>query len=398
MKTQHPWSAAGTQACRVRRGPWIADAGATVPSRFARELLAQLFLDSATQAALLERCDLSLQVLESDARIAPAQYRTLVRQACWVGSDEAYGYFARPVPPGSFERLLRLLVHQPDVGSDLHEAAGFYALFSDAEPWSVESCGSVARLRLNLAEPRQAESAMWVLMLLLALWHTAGWLSCQTISVLRVVLPQALVEHASQARFLFGTKADFAEAALLELPLASLSTPLGRAPEQVQPFARQLPSALLAPGLPCGLEARLRSLLACAEPYAGLTASQAAEALGLSRQTLNRRLAEMGTRFSAIRDELRRDMACTLLTRGRPAIAEIAELLDYSEPSAFHRAFKQWTGMAPGAYRECKPRSGMECGDRGEPSARTPVSLNRRRAPLDDAVENTDIAIAAAVV
>ncbi|NUP11354.1 MAG: AraC family transcriptional regulator [Polyangiaceae bacterium] len=77
-----------------------------------------------------------------------------------------------------------------------------------------------------------------------------------------------------------------------------------------------------------------------------------AKALALSDRTLQRRLQEETTSFAELVDEVRADLAKMYL--GNPALAvfEIAFLLGYSEPSAFNRAFKRWTGMSPSAHRE----------------------------------------------
>ncbi len=48
---------------------------------------------------------------------------------------------------------------------------------------------------------------------------------------------------------------------------------------------------------------------------------------------------------------MRRAMAIELLREGCLSIAEIAEQTGFQEPSAFHRAFKKWTGHSPGSYR-----------------------------------------------
>jgi AraC-like DNA-binding protein len=46
-------------------------------------------------------------------------------------------------------------------------------------------------------------------------------------------------------------------------------------------------------------------------------------------------------------DARRRDLALRYLADPKIAIAEVAYLLGYSEPSPFHRAFKRWTGVTP---------------------------------------------------
>ena len=70
--------------------------------------------------------------------------------------------------------------------------------------------------------------------------------------------------------------------------------------------------------------------------------------LGISVRTLQRRLGEEGSSFSAVLDELRRDITRELLTQGNQPAADISFLLGYSEPSAFHRACRRWLEDAPG--------------------------------------------------
>jgi AraC-like DNA-binding protein len=66
---------------------------------------------------------------------------------------------------------------------------------------------------------------------------------------------------------------------------------------------------------------------------------------------LKRKLAALGTSYSAILDETRRQRALLLLEdRGLP-LAEIAGRLGYTELPNFTRAFRKWTGTTPAAYR-----------------------------------------------
>ena len=73
--------------------------------------------------------------------------------------------------------------------------------------------------------------------------------------------------------------------------------------------------------------------------------------LGMSPRTLQRRLRAEGTTFSAVLTQLRHDLALPLLGDGRLAVAEVAFLLGYEDPSAFHRAFRRWSGRSPRAFR-----------------------------------------------
>ena len=83
-----------------------------------------------------------------------------------------------------------------------------------------------------------------------------------------------------------------------------------------------------------------------------------ANKLHMSERTLHRRLKEEDTSFADLRDKMRCEMAQSMLCNQSMAISDIAFLLGFSQPSAFHRAFKRWTGSAPHAYRERSSFSG----------------------------------------
>jgi len=72
-----------------------------------------------------------------------------------------------------------------------------------------------------------------------------------------------------------------------------------------------------------------------------------ARAMGLSRQTLYRRLKAEGTSFDQVLDGLRRETALSYLESDRLSVNETAYLVGFSDRSAFSRAFKRWTGRSP---------------------------------------------------
>lgn len=78
---------------------------------------------------------------------------------------------------------------------------------------------------------------------------------------------------------------------------------------------------------------------------------RAAERLGMTPRSLQRRLSDQGTTFQRFLDELRCELARGYLGERRMSLAEVAFLLGFSEASAFHRAFKRWTGTTPREYR-----------------------------------------------
>lgn len=78
--------------------------------------------------------------------------------------------------------------------------------------------------------------------------------------------------------------------------------------------------------------------------------ADAAKALGLSRQTLYRRLKAEDLTYEALVDDLRRRMALHYLSGAKTSVNETAYLVGFSDPSSFSRAFKRWTGDSPRAF------------------------------------------------
>ena len=76
-----------------------------------------------------------------------------------------------------------------------------------------------------------------------------------------------------------------------------------------------------------------------------------ARRLGLSRQTLYRRLKAEDVTFEQLLDELRHRLALKLLRDQQMPVKQAAWRLCFSDPSAFSRAYKRWTGTAPSVAR-----------------------------------------------
>ncbi|MNW45273.1 HTH-type transcriptional regulator VirS [compost metagenome] len=81
------------------------------------------------------------------------------------------------------------------------------------------------------------------------------------------------------------------------------------------------------------------------------TLQQSAEAFAMSPRSLQLKLSEEGTTYQQLSASIRMEMAKAYLKHQEYSSSDIAYLLHYSEPSAFHNAFKKWTGFTPGQYR-----------------------------------------------
>jgi AraC-like DNA-binding protein len=81
-----------------------------------------------------------------------------------------------------------------------------------------------------------------------------------------------------------------------------------------------------------------------------------ARRLAMSARTLQRRLGDEGTTFDALLDATRKELAFSYLAGDSLASSEVAFALGFSDSTAFHRAFKRWTGTTPGAWRQSRRR------------------------------------------
>jgi AraC-like DNA-binding protein len=134
-------------------------------------------------------------------------------------------------------------------------------------------------------------------------------------------------------------------AELLDVPLVS-----------ADPVAVQLAQAQcereLAMLVDAGLPGRVRAALVADGGGGFRSVDEVARRVHMSTRTLKRKLAALGTSYSGILDETRRQRALLLLEdRGLP-LAEIAGRLGYTELPNFTRAFRKWTGTTPAAYRK----------------------------------------------
>jgi len=79
-----------------------------------------------------------------------------------------------------------------------------------------------------------------------------------------------------------------------------------------------------------------------------------AEHLNLTPRTLRRRLAENGTTYSEVFDNVRRDLAEKYLAAGEFTVEDIADLLGFADASNFRHSFRRWTGLVPSEYRQSR--------------------------------------------
>ena len=95
----------------------------------------------------------------------------------------------------------------------------------------------------------------------------------------------------------------------------------------------------------------VRELIIDKLPKGSAQFDEVARELNMSSKTLERRLADRGATFSKVLDDLRSGLAKQYLTETSVRLGQISYLVGYSEPAAFVRAFRRWTGTTPMQFR-----------------------------------------------
>lgn len=150
------------------------------------------------------------------------------------------------------------------------------------------------------------------------------------------------VEFGAQAsRFVFRPED-------LELPLAGADRVLLRL---LRSYGDQLLEGQARGRKNTGLAAQVEDAVSARLSGGSATLANVAADLGMSPRTLSRKLAQTGTSYFTILEELRKALAIRYLRESGLALAEIAFLLGYSGLNSFSDAFRRWTGQSPGQFR-----------------------------------------------
>lgn len=188
-----------------------------------------------------------------------------------------------------------------------------------------------------------------VLSLIVGLWQLGNALTGKTLEgVAECAFPAP--EYIAKVPFAAGLIKFDRPAHRLVFAAKLLATPLKTADPVATQLARAQCERELAAIVDAGFPGRVRAAIARRGEGVPSLAEVARE-LHVSTRTLKRKLADRGTTFSAILDDVRRQRALLLLDNRELSIGEIAGRLGYSEVPNFTRAFRKWTGTTPGAYR-----------------------------------------------
>lgn len=173
--------------------------------------------------------------------------------------------------------------------------------------------------------------------------------------LLTVEVPGPLAVDPERYRSLFGAPASpFAPAAMLRVPASLLDLELAGGDRAAQQLAlRYLDQQV--PADQQGVDDRARAVLQRSLDTGTSSLAGVAALLSVSPRTLQRELAALGTSFSAIRDEVRRETAARLLTTTEIPLYQIASALDLGDATTFSQYARRWWGITAREFRHGRP-------------------------------------------
>ena len=325
----------------------------TVSMAFVRAAVARLSAEA--RARVLRASGIPAELLGvPSARVPAASFSALWLAVARELDDEFFGLDRRRMKCGSFAMLCHAVLHGETLGGALRRILKGFAVLLDDVSAELEVEGRVASVRVeNRIE--DAEARRFADETLLVMVHgLMCWLVGRRIALGLAEFAHPRPAHAPEYTVMFSEHLRFdAERTRIHFDARQLAAPVVQDDTTLKTFLQTAPqSVFLKYKNEDSWSARLRRRLRAS---VGRTEwpllEDVARELHVAPTTLRRRLEAEGTSYRGIKDDLRRDAAVHYLCGSRLSVAEIAGLLGFQETSAFHRAFKKWSGVQPGEYR-----------------------------------------------
>lgn len=307
-------------------------------------------------ASAIERLP-GISLDDPDRRVVESTAEAAWRIATALTHDDAVGiHLAESLPRGALDLIEYAVRSSVSLAAGLERLARYGRVVSDRYAARIET--NDGRLLLivddvgtSILHPGRAEFALAIALKL------ARDVTGTSIVPLQVAFAHDRPADVTEHHRFFRAPLHFAAGAnTMLLTAEDAARPLREADAALSAIVRrrldkQLPDALTPASAPLPLSAQVRRMLVEGLGQTAINADSVAKALAMSRRTLTRRLREEDTSFRAILDDVRAELARALLQDRNLSVADVAFFLQYSEPAAFHRSFRRWTGQTPQHYR-----------------------------------------------
>jgi AraC-like DNA-binding protein len=303
---------------------------------------------------LLANVGLSSSLLQvPQARVSAKHYGALWRTIALALDDEFFGQDSRRMKAGSFAMLCHSVLSCKTLGQAIDRSLRFYALLLDDISGTSEHDTNEARIILHERVVGAGQRVFAHELLLLLLYGVSCWLVGRRIPILRTEFSYPEPAHSAEYRLMYCADLKFNRPnTLIAFEASYLDLPVVQNERSIKEFLRTAPESILVKykngsSLTAKIRRRLRQFLPGEVP----DFESLADELNMTAATMRRRLHEEGESYQSIKDQLRRDLAIGYLSHSSRSVMDIALELGFSERSAFHRAFRKWTGASPGEFR-----------------------------------------------
>ena len=325
----------------------------TIPIAFVHGMLSGVQGRGPLGDACLADAGIARELLaQPAARVTADQYVALFRLLIERLDDDALGLLARPFKRGSFALVARSAMGAATLEVALRRIAHTFRLLQDDVVLEFLREGPAAGLGLRFTNTSGVQPPFLHEMLLRVFWRLLAWLAGGHLQATRFDFAFERPAYAGSYGKVFPAPLNFGQRqSAFWFDVERLKEPVRRDEAALRAFLVDAQAHVVVPRRGDDeVSMRVRSHLQNTQPaWPDLGAT--AEALHLTTATLQRRLASEGTSFQALKDELRRDMAIVRLSTSAVSLGELAYDMGFADSAAFQRAFKGWTGSAPGTYR-----------------------------------------------
>ena len=304
---------------------------------------------------LLQAVELDPDLLKNpENRIPYAKYVALYEYAAKLTGDDCFGlHIAERAVPQMFDLLGYVGMASLTMGEALERMARYYEIWSDGAAYELTTGGSRVRLTYKIKDARvrecrhECEASFATPIMLCCKVAGVNWIPDEVGFHHRRPANTSEHERIFRVPVFFDQPVNelIFDRSYLDLPLT------GGDPGLVSVLDRHAELLLAELPKPERLTDKVRRLLGDNLKGGDLGLGVLTRRLGMTGRTLQRKLREEGTSYQDLVNEVRCEFSKQYLQKSGMAIGEIAYSLGFSETSAFHRAFKRWTGMTPKEYR-----------------------------------------------
>jgi len=304
--------------------------------------------------ALYKAIELDPVLKDPDQRIAFAHVVALYEKAAELTRDDAFGlHVGEAVDPKAFDVLGYAVINSPTLGAALDRMVRYNFIWTNGSGFSVQTRGALTCIVYEYLDAAITEHRHDAEMTLAAIAALGRTVADPRLSPARVTFQHAAPRDSREHARIFQCAVEFnAPQNQYFLDSRALSLPIVKAdPGLCAVLDRH--AAELGARLPREdtLRNRVQNLIRDELRGGNAALDHIAEQLSMSARTLQRKLQAEGTSHQELLDEMRRELALRYLRQPEMAVCEVAYLLGFSESSAFHRAFKRWTGTTPNEFR-----------------------------------------------